>query len=155
MVLIEYAPNEPSLKIRSHCNPGTSSASEVAVLVAIAVLFASCCGAERLFAAMQFIFGLCGPLKLSPDRAVLIDEFYNGGYVLGRFFSIFLVKSFSPKSMLKSAVFACVASAVLVVLKADESETMLLTGAFVYGMSVSWQFGAGFSWASEHLDVVV
>ena len=51
---------------------------------AILCFYIVSCGSERLFQTMEFIFGLCGPLKLKPVDAVVTDECYNGGFMLGR-----------------------------------------------------------------------
>ena len=62
-----------------------SASSDITALIIILVLYTCGCGSERIFQAMEFIFGLCGPLKMNPNQAVFIDECYNGGYMLGRY----------------------------------------------------------------------
>ncbi len=37
-----------------------------------------------LFQTIEFLFAMCGPLKLPARRAVLTDECYNGGFMFGR-----------------------------------------------------------------------
>ena len=61
----------------------------------LVIFYFSTCGSERVFQSMQFIFGLCGPLRLSPNEAVIIDKCYNGGFMTGRFLSIFIIQSAS------------------------------------------------------------
>lgn len=112
----------------------------------------------RSFKSLQTIanvFALCGPLKLPPRAAVVADECYNGGFMVGRFLSMFVVDRVSPRRMLKWSSVACLCAATAVALKADESAAVLYACALVFGFAISWQFGAAYSWASEHIDVVV
>ena len=39
-----------------------------------------------------YTYGICGPLKLLPSAAVIIDQSYNGGFMAGRIVSIFVAK---------------------------------------------------------------
>ncbi len=57
-------------------------------MIALVAFYTATCGSERLFQGMEFTFGLCGPLALHPKDAVLTDQFYNGGFMLGRLLSI-------------------------------------------------------------------
>ena len=59
-------------------------------IVIIFFYYVITCGIERIFQPMAYSFGLCGPLKLSPGRAVLTDTCYNGGFMTGRILSIFI-----------------------------------------------------------------
>ena len=53
-------------------------------LTAIVLYYASICGSERIFQSMQFTYGLCGPLRLSPRDAVFTDKMYNIGFTVFR-----------------------------------------------------------------------
>ncbi len=68
---------------------------------------------------------------------------------------MFVVDWLSPRKMLQLSTTACLVSALAVSMKADESAEMLYACALMFGFAVSWQFGAAYSWVSEHLDVVV
>jgi len=101
------------------------------------------------------VFALCGPLQLPLRSAVVADECYNGGFMVGRFLSMFVVDRVAPRRMLKWSSIACLLAAAAVAAKADESAAVLYACAIVFGFAISWQFGAAYSWASEHIDVVV
>lgn len=124
------------------------------IFAALISLYAAGCGSERLFQSMEFTFSLCGPLKLHPKQAVFTDECYNGGFMVGRFLSIFVINVIPPKLMLKSSIFLCLLSTILLSWQGDNSANFLFAAAAFFGFAVSWQFGAGFSWTSEHMDVV-
>ena len=68
---------------------------------------------------------------------------------------MFIVDKFSPRVMLKYSTISCFIASLLIAVKGDESATFLFGGAFIFGFAVSWQFGAAFSWAAEHVDVAV
>ena len=122
-------------------------------LLLVTFYFATC-GSERLFQAMQFIFGLCGPLKLSPGEAVIIDKCFNGGFMTGRFVSIFLVQYISPKKMLKISLSCSCLMTVILTLMSTYSASFLYLSVLLYGLALSWQFGSMYSWCSEHMDLV-
>ncbi len=57
---------------------------KIVVLTAIVIFYTASTGSERLFQTAEFVFGLCGPLKLSATDAVFTDETYNGGFMICR-----------------------------------------------------------------------
>ncbi len=60
----------------------------------------------------------------------------------------------SPKMMIKTSILICLICTVGLSAEADSSANLLYVCAAMFGMSVSWQYGAGFSWAAENMDVV-
>ena len=68
---------------------------------------------------------------------------------------MFVVGRLSPKRMLQLSTFGCLVAAVVTAAAADKFVTLFYASALVFGFAVSWQFGAAYSWVSEHLDVVV
>lgn len=123
-------------------------------IAAIIFLYAASCGSERLFQSMQFTFGFCGPLNLSPQEAVFTDECYNGGFMLGRLLSMIIVTLIVPKLMLTFSVTVCLIATILIAVEGGETSTYLYTGAALYGFAVSWQYGSGVAWTAEHMDIV-
>ena len=64
-----------------------------------------------------YTYGICGPLKLSPSEAVVIDQCYNGGFMAGRLSGIFVSKIFKPRTMIIASLIGCLgASSALVAL---------------------------------------
>ena len=122
-------------------------------LLMVAFYFGSC-GSERLFQSMQFIFGLCGPLQLSPDEAVIIDKCYNGGFMTGRIISIFFVQFMTPKAMLKVSLLLCFVVGLTITYIGPYSANFLFLSVLMFGFAVSWQYGSMFSYCSEHMDLV-
>ncbi len=68
---------------------------------------------------------------------------------------MFLVEWLSPRRMVQISSTGCFLVACVLALKADESAFVLFASTFTFGFMVSWEFGAAFSWISEHVDVVV
>ncbi len=68
---------------------------------------------------------------------------------------MFIVERVPPKRMLQLSTLACLLSSSVVAARAGQSEHVLFASALVFGFAVSWQFGAAYSWASEHIDVAV
>lgn len=54
------------------------------VLVIVVLFYMVSCGSERIYGTMNYVFGLCGPLKLAPQEAIKTDESYSGGFMIGR-----------------------------------------------------------------------
>ncbi|XP_059093084.1 sodium-dependent glucose transporter 1-like isoform X2 [Tigriopus californicus] len=123
-------------------------------LIPLMLFFALSCGSERIFQSMQFSFGLCGPLQLSPPEAVITDKSYNGGFMLGRFIGMFVAHVGSPKLMLKISLAICFPASLFTSIFAAKSQLLFVSCAGVYGFAISWQFGAAYSWAAKYLDVV-
>lgn len=124
-------------------------------LIPLMLFFALSCGSERIFQSMQFSFGLCGPLQLSPPEAIMTDKSYNGGFMLGRFIGMFVAHIAPPKLMLKMSLIMCLFSSIVISIFASESQLILVGCAGFYGFAISWQLGAAYSWAAKYLDVVV
>ena len=61
-------------------------------LLVITLFFTSIISCERVFHTMGFTYGLCGPLELTPNLAVVTDKSYNGGFLFGRYECLILMK---------------------------------------------------------------
>ncbi len=62
----------------------TDKSNSSLIVVVVIMFYAVSCGSERLVQTMQFIFGMCGPLGLPPSTAVIADESYSTGFMIGR-----------------------------------------------------------------------
>ena len=111
------------------------------------------CGIERIYQPMAYTFGICGPLKLSPGAAVLIDSSYNGGFMAGRIVSTFVAKLIKPRNMIIMSLVTCVGASIVLSIFATSSVIALYIGTCALGFFVSWQFGAGYSWLAKKMDI--
>ena len=62
-----------------------------------------------------YTYGICGPLKLVPSDAVVIDQCYNGGFMIGRLSGIFISKCAKPRTMIIVSLIGCLSSAAALV----------------------------------------
>lgn len=79
------------------------------------------CGIERIYQPMAYTYGICGPLKLLPSKAVIIDQCYNGGFMAGRLSGIFVAKFLQPRTMIITSLFFCMLAAILLVVVGGSS----------------------------------
>ncbi len=124
-------------------------------LAMIVVYYMTICGNERIFQSMQFTFGLCGPLSLPPRDAVFIDKMFNIGFTLGRLVGIGVTFFLAPQVMIVAATAALVASSVGIAAFANFNVDLYYALTFVFGFSLSWQYGSMYSWLAKHMDLVV
>jgi hypothetical protein len=75
--------------------------------------------------------------------------------VLSRFLSMFVVMFLKPKRMLIMSITGCLFATTIISLEGGQNSLYLFIGAALYGLAVSWHFGAGVSWTAENMDVVV
>ena len=86
-------------------------------------------------------------------RAALTDSFYSSGMCVGRLMSIWLATVLLPSSLLVICMLSCLVGTVLLIFLAPLYSTSLYTGVAIMGFFVSWQFGTGFSWTSQHMNI--
>jgi hypothetical protein len=60
-----------------------------------------------------------------------------------------------PKLMLITSISVCLISTTLIAFEGDHNSLYLFTGAALYGLAISWHFGAGVAWTAENMDIVV
>lgn len=60
-----------------------------------------------------------------------------------------------PKTMMLISVAVCLMSTILISFEGDESAIYLFSGTAIYGLAISWHYGAGVAWTAEHMDIVV
>ena len=111
------------------------------------------CGIERIYQPMAYTFGICGPLKLDPHDAVLTDSFYNGGFMVGRILSAFFAYLIRPRNMIIISLITCLCASLVLSTLAASSVAGLYIGTCALGFFISWQFGAGFSWVAQEIDI--
>lgn len=111
------------------------------------------CGIERIYQPMAYTYGLCGPLRLSPSDAVVIDQSYNGGFMVGRITSIFVSKVVKPRTMVVCSLVTCIASSIVIVSCGTTSQYGVYAGTGLLGFFISWQYGSCYSWIAQKLDI--
>ena len=85
--------------------------------------------------------------------AALTDSFFSSGMCLGRMFSVLLSTIFLPSTLLCSSTLFCGVASLLLLLLAPHFKEGLYSGVLVMGFFVSWQFGTGFSWTSQYMNI--
>ncbi|XP_023332189.1 sodium-dependent glucose transporter 1 isoform X2 [Eurytemora carolleeae] len=124
------------------------------IFLVLVVLFFSLSGAVvRVFQSMTTTFALCGPLALDSHSAALTDSFFSSGMCLGRMFSVLLSTIFLPSTLLCSSTLFCGVASLLLLLLAPHFTEGLYSGVLIMGFFVSWQFGTGFSWTSQYMNI--
>lgn len=132
----------------------SNSEEDISILFTIIVFYLASCGSERLFQTLEFTFGLCGPLSLTSRGAVITDDFYNGGFFIGRLASILVVKMATPKQMLKTSLSLCIFTSILLSFFGSQSANLLYACAGIFGFAISWNYASAYTWISEFMDVV-
>ena len=85
--------------------------------------------------------------------AALTDSFFSSGMCLGRMFSVLLSTIFLPSTLLCSSTLFCGVASLLLLLLAPHFKEGLYSGVLIMGFFVSWQFGTGFSWTSQYMNI--
>ena len=67
-------------------------------------------------------------MSLLPSEAVLIDSFYNGGFLVGRIISIFVAFVLRPRNMIFMCMVGCLMAAALLVAMAHRDIVALYGG---------------------------
>ena len=86
-------------------------------------------------------------------RAALTDSFFSSGMCFGRLMSIWLATVLLPSSLLVICMLSCLLGTVLLIFLAPLYSSSLYSGVAIMGFFVSWQFGTGFSWTSQHMNI--
>ncbi len=66
-----------------------------------------------------------------------------------------VVMFLKPKWMLIMSITGCLFATTLISLEGAQNSLYLFVGAALYGLAISWHFGAGVSWTAENMDIVV
>lgn len=130
-----------------------SSVKKNIFLFLIVIFFTLSGGIIRVFQSMSMTFALCGPLQLDSHRAALTDSFYSSGMCFGRLMSIWLATVVLPSSLLVICMISCLLGTILLIFLAPLYHTSLYVGVAILGFFVSWQFGTGFSWTSQYMNI--
>ena len=68
-------------------------------------------------------------------------------------FSVLLSTIFLPSTLLCSSTLFCGVASLLLLLLAPHFTEGLYSGVLIMGFFVSWQFGTGFSWTSQYMNI--
>ncbi len=107
------------------------------------------------FCAMTWYVKWCDVIVLWQFRIIVQSQVVPDADFVSRFASMFVVNHCPPHQMLQLSTISCFIVAIMVALEADKTAEVLYVCALLFGFAISWQYGAGYSWASAHLDVAV
>merc|ERR1712012_1203994 len=80
-----------------------------------------------------YTYGICGPLKLSVDKASNLNTVYMSCFMTGRFSAIFVSRFVSPKKMIFTSLTMCIVAATILCIFAASSEIGLFIGTGIMG----------------------
>ena len=72
-----------------------------------------------------------------------------------RFVSIGVTFFLRPRAMLAASTSSCLVSSLGIAMLADQNRDLCYALTFVFGFSISWQYGSMYSWLARHMDLVV
>lgn len=132
------------------------------VLVMVYFYYCLTCGLEGFFQAMTYTYGICGPLKLSVNKAAWLTGTYYACFMTGRFSGIFVSRYVSPKKLIFTSLLTCIGAAIVLCIFAGiesitqnekMSEIGLFIGTGLMGFGIATQFPSGVSWTAKRFDV--
>jgi len=122
-------------------------------MLLVYVYYVLSCGLEGFFQSMTYTYGLCGPLKMSPSEANLLNGLYFGAFVVGRSSGIFISKLLSPTKIIISSIAGCFISSIILSIFASYHKVSLYMGVVIMGFAIAFQFASGISWTAKLFNV--
>ena len=122
-------------------------------MILVYIYYVLSCGLEGFFQSMTYTYGLCGPLRMTPSEANILNGLYFGAFVIGRSSGIFISKLLSPTKIIISSISGCFISSVLLSIFAPYHKAALYTGVVIMGFAIAFQFASGISWTAKLFNV--
>jgi len=122
-------------------------------MLLVYVYYVLSCGLEGFFQSMTYTYGLCGPLKMSPSEANLLNGLYFGAFVVGRSSGIFISKMLSPSKIIIISITGCFISSIILSIFASYHKVSLYMGVVIMGFAIAFQFASGISWTAKLFNV--
>merc|ERR1712223_1076176 len=101
----------------------------------------------------MYTYALCGPLKMPPADANLLNILYYAAFVSGRLSGIFISRLVNPTKIIISSISGCIVGSLLLTVLAPHYSAALYVGVIIMGFAISFQFASGISWAANLFNV--
>ena len=111
-------------------------------------------GIDITFQSQIYIYGLCGPLDLSPEYAGWLNTLYYANYMIGRLISIPLSTIVSPTVMIFISIIGCLINAIVIVTFADFNSVILFTATSFMAFHVCFLFPSTVTWITSNIENV-
>ena len=128
-----------------------SKRNMILILFGILFMFLSY-GIDMYFQSQIYVFGLCGPLELSPEYAGWLNTIYFANYLLGRLISIPVSTFLSPNSIIFISLVGSSTSAIMLSIYGSWQWIILFIGTGLMGFCVSLLVGSGINWLTTNVQ---
>ena len=116
---------------------GNSNSKRNIILILFGILFMFLSyGIDMYFQSQIYVFGLCGPLELSPEYAGWLNTIYFANYLLGRLTSIPVSTILSPNSIIFISLVGSSASAIMLSIYGSWQWIILFIGTGTVGQKI-------------------
>ena len=109
------------------------------LLLLVYIYYVMSCGLEGFFQSNTYTYALCGPLKMSPTDANLLNILYYAAFVTGRLSGIFISRLVTPTKIIISSISGCIIGSLLLTLLAPYYSVALYIGVILMGFAISFQ----------------
>ena len=111
-------------------------------------------GMDLTFQSQIYIYGLCGPLNLSPELAGWLNTLYYANYMIGRLVSIPLSTIISPTKIIFISLSGCMINAIVIVLFGNYNVIILFTTTSLMAFHVCFMFPSVVTWITSNVSNV-
>jgi len=123
------------------------------LLLLVYIYYVMSCGLEGFFQSNTYTYALCGPLKMPPGDANLLNILYYAAFVSGRLSGIFISRLVNPTKIIISSISGCIVGSLLLTVLAPFYSAALYVGVIIMGFAISFQFASGISWTANLFNV--
>jgi len=123
------------------------------LLLLVYIYYVMSCGLEGFFQSNTYTYALCGPLKMPPADANLLNILYYAAFVSGRLSGIFISRLVNPTKIITSSISGCIVGSLLLTVLAPFYSAALYVGVIIMGFAISFQFASGISWTANLFNV--
>jgi len=123
------------------------------LLLLVYIYYVMSCGLEGFFQSNTYTYALCGPHKMDPTDANLLNILYYAAFVTGRLSGIFISRLVSPTKIIISSISGCIVGSLLLTVLAPLYSVALYVGVILMGFAISFQFASGISWTANLFNV--
>ena len=109
------------------------------LLLLVYIYYVMSCGLEGFFQSNTYTYALCGPLKMPPADANLLNILYYAAFVSGRLSGIFISRLVNPTKIIISSISGCIVGSLLLTVLAPFHSAALYVGVIIMGFAISFQ----------------
>ena len=127
------------------------------LLLLVYIYYVMSCGLEGFFQSNTYTYALCGPLKMDPTDANLLNILYYAAFVTGRLSGIFISRLVTPTKIIISSISGCIVGSLLLTVLAPYHSIALYIGVILMGFAISFQviLSQAFMTRSQIMDTIL